>query len=324
MKKSDLSGHAYFHQAPTHTNPTDGLLLDLAIGNHTMRILILGVAGMLGHKVYQILRDRFDTWCTLRGNPKEFDSIGLFRPDRLLAGVDATHIDSVIGALAASKPDLVINCIGIVKQTALAKAPLESIAINALFPHQLARLCGMIGARLIHVSTDCVFSGRKGNYREDDMSDAEDLYGRTKFLGEVIGPGCLTLRTSIIGRELRGNLSLIEWFISQRGGRVRGYSRAIYSGLTIGVFTELIADLIENHPDLSGLWHVSSAPISKYDLLRLVNEAFELHITIDKDESFVCDRSLDGSRFRKAINYTPPSWEQMIEGLAADRVLYSQ
>ncbi len=279
---------------------------------------------MLGHRLSHVFRDRFDSWGTVRGRGDEIKRLGLCKADRLLGGIDANNMQSVIEAFATSRPDSVINCIGIVKQLPLAQESLASIAINALFPHQLAQLCRMAGARLIHVSTDCVFSGRKGNYREEDTSDAEDLYGRTKFLGEVVGPGCLTLRTSIIGRELRGRLSLIEWLISRQGGRVSGYAGAIYSGLTTEVFAELVADLIENHPDLSGLWHVASDPINKYDLLGLVNDALGLGITIDRDESFVCDRSLDGNRFRKAINFTPPSWVRMIEGLAADRDLYTK
>jgi dTDP-4-dehydrorhamnose reductase len=208
--------------------------------------------------------------------------------------------------------------VGVIKQLPAAKAPIPSISINALFPHRLAQLCQACGARLVHVSTDCVFSGRKGRYTEDDPSDAEDLYGRTKFLGEVAGPGCLTLRTSIIGRELDRRTSLIEWFLSQRGRTVTGYARAIYTGLTTRALSELIGDILERHPDMSGLWHAASDPISKYDLLELVNRALSLGITLQRDESLVCDRSLDSTRLRKAIGYQPPSWPEMVRQLAGD------
>ncbi|HEY3229779.1 MAG TPA: sugar nucleotide-binding protein, partial [Roseiflexaceae bacterium] len=168
-----------------------------------MRILILGAAGMLGHKLCQAYHNRFDTWATLRGGAREFASYELIAADRLLVGVDADNFDSVVRALATVHPDVVINCIGIIKQLPSAKDPIISLVINALFPHRLANLCQAAGARLIHISTDCVFAGRKGMYTEDDVSDAEDLYGRSKYLGEVGAAGCLTLRTSIIGRELR-------------------------------------------------------------------------------------------------------------------------
>jgi dTDP-4-dehydrorhamnose reductase len=241
---------------------------------------------------------------------------------RLHGYVQVEAFDSVIGALAAVRPAAVINCVGLIKQLPSAKSPLPAIGINAHFPHRLARLCQATGARLIHISTDCVFSGRRGRYTEDDPSDAEDLYGRTKFLGEVGGPACLTLRTSIIGRELRGQVALLEWFLQQRGRTVKGYARAIYTGVTTRTLAGVMADLLERHPDLSGLWQVASEPISKYELLQLVNRAFGLGATIERDESFVCDRSLDGSRFRQATGWQPPSWPQMVQELADDPTPY--
>ena len=164
-----------------------------------------------------------------------------------------------------------------------------------------------------------MFSGQKGNYIEKDNPDPVDLYGRSKLLGEVHGEHCLTLRTSIIGRELQTKYGLIEWFLSQKSKAVKGFSRAIYTGFTTQVLAEIIANVIEQHPDLSGLWHVSSDPISKYDLLHLVNQAFQLDITIERDEAFVCDRSLDSSRFRQATGYQPPTWSEMITQLAHER-----
>src|SRR5581483_8348081 len=192
-------------------------------------------------------------------------SLGLFQESAVLSDVDARRFDSIIGAFAAAKPDAVINCIGIVKQRAEANDPIPSLEINARFPHRLAQLCRATGSRLIHISTDCVFSGKKGMYTEQDQSDAEDLYGRSKFLGEVGEPPALTLRTSIIGREIESRYGLVEWFLGSRG-RVRGFTGAIYSGFTTLEFSKIIARVLLDFPDLSGVYHVSSDPISKHDL----------------------------------------------------------
>jgi len=287
-----------------------------------MRALILGAGGMLGHKLCRVFRNRFDTWAAIRGNPQAYRRFGLVDEQRLIGGVQATYMDSVVGAFAAVRPDAVVNCVGIIKQLKEAHDYLPSITINALFPHRLAQLCRATGTRMIHISTDCVFSGRKGNYSEDDIPDAEDLYGRTKLLGEVTGPGCLTIRTSMIGQGLRPGPSLIDWFICQRGKSVKGYARAIYSGLSTLALAEVIAGILERHSDLSGLWHVSSEPINKYDLLGLVNQAFGLGISIERDESFECDRSLDSSRFREVMGFTPPHWRDMVARMARDSTGY--
>ena len=249
----------------------------------TTRVLILGGAGMLGHKLCQSFRKRFDTWATVRSNFGRYATYGIFDPERSMGGVEVADFDSVVKTLSEVKPTVVVNCIGVIKQLKAAHDPIASLSINSLFPHRLANLCQAVGTRLIHISTDCVFSGRKGTYTESDVSDAEDLYGRTKFLGEVDEPGCLTLRTSIIGRELAGQSGLIEWFLSNRGGKVRGFTKAIYTGLTTLVLARVIADVVEEHADLSGLYHVSSSPISKFELLKLVNKTYNLGIQIEPD-----------------------------------------
>jgi dTDP-4-dehydrorhamnose reductase len=217
-----------------------------------------------------------------------------------------------------------INCIGIVKQAEAAKDPVTSIEINALFPHRLARLCQERGIRLIHISTDCVFSGRKGDYSENDLSDAEDLYGRTKFLGEVSGKGCLTLRTSMIGREIETSNGLIEWFLSQEGKTIDGYTGAIFSGFTTNALAEIITNIIYKQSELHGVWHVASAPISKFDLLLLVKQIYGLNIKIEPNQSVVCDRSLNADRFRKTTGFVPPTWHDMIEQMYRDPTPYSE
>jgi len=266
-----------------------------------MRVLILGASGMLGHKLWQVFRDRFETWGTVRSSYQEYARYDLFNRERLLGGVDASDISTVVRAFDKVQPHVVVNGTGIVKQSPAAKDPIVGIEVNSLFPHRLAAICQASGARLIHISTDCVFSGRKGMYSEEDVPDAEDLYGRSKLLGEISGPDCLTLRTSLIGRELQTSNGLVEWFLSNRGGCVQGFSNVIFSGLTTRTFAGLMADVIERHPDLSGVYHVSSEPISKYHLLCLLREAFRVSVEIEPFPDHHLDRSLDSHRFRSAI-----------------------
>ena len=292
-----------------------------------MKVLILGGEGMLGHKVFQVLSRRFETFATFRS----FNGLWTHYPmyenldrSRTIGGVDATDFDTVVRAFAQVKPAVVINCIGIVKQLQEAKDPLISINLNSLFPHRLAELCAATGTRMLHMSTDCVFSGRKGNYTEDDVPDAEDLYGRTKLLGEVNREGCLTIRTSIFGRDFAKQSALLEWFLSNRGGRVCGYVNAIYTGFPTQVLARIMGDLIADYPNLSGLYHVSSAPISKYDLLVKIRDAMGLDIEIEPYEDVHCDRSLDSSRFRAETGYSIPGWDEMIAELAQDDTPYSE
>lgn len=286
------------------------------------RVLILGGSGMLGHKLWQTLSPRFDTFATFRRAPGSYRSLEIFDEARMLGGIRAEDFETVERAFAIVKPEVVINCIGVVKQDAAAKDPVTSITVNSLFPHRLAELCGDAGARLIHISTDCVFSGQKGNYNEADAPDASDLYGRTKLLGEVRAGNCLTMRTSMIGRELSGAHGLLEWFLGQAGQRVRGFKRAAFSGFTTGTLSKIIGDVIEKHPALRGIYHVAAEPITKFDLLSLVNEIYGLKVQIDEDEALICDRSLDGKRFRSATGFVPPSWPEMIEIMKHDPTPY--
>ena len=230
----------------------------------------------------------------------------------VISGVDVENIDSLTRLFAVVQPDVVINCIGIVKQLAEADDPLSAIPINALLPHRLARLCEVASARLIHMSTDCVFSGAKGNYTEADVADAKDLYGLSKYLGEVDYPHAITLRSSIIGHELDGTRSLIGWFLSQTGS-VKGYKRAIFSGLPTVEIARVIRDLVIPDPELHGLYHVSSEPINKFDLLTLVEQTYGKTIEIIADDKLVIDRSLDSNRFRQATGFVPKPWAELIK-----------
>jgi dTDP-4-dehydrorhamnose reductase len=286
-----------------------------------LRVLVLGATGMLGHKVWQLFRRRFDAYAGVR-DAERYAHTGLFDGGRVAAGVRAGEFASVERAIADARPDVIVNCIGIVKQLKAAGDAVPSITINALFPHQLAEVGRTIGARVIHISTDCVFLGSRGGYTEQDVPDAEDLYGRTKLLGEVAGPGCLTVRTSIVGRELSATTGLLEWFLAQQGNRIRGYTTATFSGLTTSALAELLGDVIEHHPALSGLYHVASAPISKYDLLVKFNQAFRASIAIEPSDEVRIDRTLDGSRFTAATGLTCGGWDAMVAALAADPTPY--
>jgi dTDP-4-dehydrorhamnose reductase len=240
-----------------------------------------------------------------------------------VASVDVHNIASVKDAFRTTRPDVVVNAIGIVKQLPAGRDPVLSIEVNALFPHLLEDICRSAGARLIQVSTDCVFSGGRGRYTEEDIPDPVDLYGRTKLLGEVTGSTiALTIRTSIIGRELGTQHGLVEWFLGQAGSEVEGYSRVVFSGLSTIRLGEVISNIIESHPDLHGLWHVSSLAISKYEVLGLLNEAFATGTTIRRNSRIRSDRSLDSTRFWRKIQLSQPSWPSMIEELRADPTPY--
>ena len=287
-----------------------------------MRVLIFGGFGMLGHKLCQVFRDRFETWATVRSTNPEHDSYGFLDPMRLVVGVDALSVETVAQALATVRPNAVINGIGIIKQLPTAHDPLVSLQVNSLFPHRLGLLCQEVGARVIHISTDCVFSGHKGMYTEDDVPDPEDLYGRSKLLGEVSGSHCLTLRTSFIGRELVYSHGLVEWFLSNRGRRIQGYTGAIFNGFPTLILAQILADVIDRRSDLSGVYHVSTEPISKYRLLCLLREAFQVPVEIEPFPDVSVDRSLDSTRFRAVTGFVPLSWEEMVQTMANDPTPY--
>jgi dTDP-4-dehydrorhamnose reductase len=234
----------------------------------------------------------------------------------LITGVDVLDTDALLGVFWRVRPNVVLNCVGVVKQLGAAKDPLVALPLNALLPHRLARVAALTGTRLVHISTDCVFRGTIGNYTEAMTPDAEDLYGRSKLLGEVDNPNAITLRTSIIGRELGTRNGLVEWFLAA-DGPVRGFVRAIFSGLSTDELVRVIVRHVLPHPELSGVWHVSAAPISKLDLLLLVREAYGRKTEIEPDAALVLDRSLDSSRFRAATGYVPPSWPTLIQSMRA-------
>lgn len=285
----------------------------------------MGANGMLGHRLCYQLKGKVDVYGTFRDSADSYIRFGIIRHTNTLENVQATNISDIENVLNKIKPQVVVNAIGIVKQRKESMDTIQSIKINSLFPHQLAKVCENIEARLIHISTDCVFSGTRGNYSEKDIPDPIDIYGKSKLLGEVDKLGALTIRTSIIGWEIDHKNGLIEWFATQRGKNIQGFRNAVYTGLTTSSLTNLIKYIIDNLPNLNGIYHVSSEPISKYDLLlKLRNVLGWKDISILPEDTFHCDRSLVSKRFKNETGWQAPSWENMIASLASEWETYKK
>ena len=277
-----------------------------------IRVLVFGATGMLGSTFFRAFSadPAFETYGTMR------DASGArhFAPDIRDALIPNVHLKDEIGLLSAfstARPDVVINCVGIIKQLPNASDHLESLAINSSLPHRLARYSAMVGARLVHFSTDCVFSGKAGQYKEVDFPDAYDLYGRSKLLGEVDYENAITLRTSIIGHELTGAKSLVDWFLSQTG-EINGFRKAIFSGLPTIEVARIVREFVIPNPNLRGLYHLSVDPINKHDLLSLVSKVYGKGIAINPDDQLVIDRSLNSDQFKSATGFTPKIWPELI------------
>jgi len=283
-----------------------------------MRILVLGGDGMIGHHLLLAWQDNHDIKVTLHGDLNSYKQYGLFNEGNSYANVDVRLIGQLERIIEIFSPDAVVNAVGVTKQLVDSKNAVSAIEINSLFPHKLADLCWQFGARLVHLSTDCIFSGKTGYYSEKDISDAEDLYGRTKYLGEVDLPHVITLRKSTIGLELSGAHGLLEWFLAQKGP-IYGFRRAVFSGLISMELANVIEMVLLEHCELSGVWNVASKPINKYDLLMKLNHRLERKdIEIIPNDDFICDRSLDGSRFETETGYIAPTWDQMLDDLALE------
>lgn len=277
---------------------------------------------MLGHKLVERLSEKFSVWTTIKSERRKYDKFEIFTSDKTFENVNVLDESQVYNLTRQLKPDVIINAVGIIKQLPTSKDTVQTLSVNSIFPQRLAEIAAEFDSRLITFSTDCVFSGAKGNYTEEDAPDALDLYGRSKNFGELDGLNCLTLRTSIIGRELLTKHSLVEWFLSNSGGKIKGYKNAVFSGFPTVLMADIIADVITNHKSLNGLYHLSSAPINKFDLLTLLKKEYKMSIEIEADEDFVIDRSLDSTKFRTATGFQPPDWNEMISDMARDNHLY--
>jgi len=291
------------------------------------RVVVLGAGGMLAHKLCADLPARgFDILAVFRQPAERYARYeDVFGRVRTAGGIDAMDWNGLRTLIERERPFAVVNCVGVIKQLDMANQRRLAVGLNAYLPHVLERICGDAGARLVHFSTDCVFSGRKGMYREADVSDAEDTYGRTKYLGETDGleGDAVTLRTSIIGRELRVPVhGLFEWFLAQRGRRIRGFARAIYSGFPTREMSRIVARVLEREAPLKGVYQVASDPISKYDLLVMIKDMGRYSVEIERDVDFLCDRSLVMDRFTEDTGYRAPSWDEMIRDMLVDPTPY--
>jgi dTDP-4-dehydrorhamnose reductase len=282
-----------------------------------VKVLVLGGDGMLGHELFLALRARHEARVTLRQPLSAYGAQGLFNGDNAYAGVEVRTAGKLEEVVEDFRPQAVVNCIGIVKQRPESEDAIVSIEVNSLMPHRLALACRAAGARLIHLSTDCVFSGERGRYSETDRPDPLDLYGRSKLIGEVAGEGALTLRTSMIGRGLYRKTSLVDWLVAQKG-RVQGYRNAVFSGLTTRELSRVIGSLLEKHPQASGLYHLSAEPIDKFQLITRLRTRLGLNLEIVPVDEPRIDRSLDSTRFRRVFGYAAPAWDAMLDELAQD------
>ena len=285
-----------------------------------MKIVILGVSGLIGHKLYQTLGAAgHEMLGFLHGSKQRFADIDFLQSDSIVESVEVLDFEQLTDQLSQFAPDVVLNCAGITKRKPEVEQPLLAIGVNALFPHRLAELARQNNFRVIHFSTDCVFNGKTGNYDEQSVTTGEDAYGQTKALGEIRYPHTLTIRSSFIGRELVGKTELLEWLIAQDGKTIKGFRKAMYSGVSTLFMSRVVQDIIENHPEISHLHQLAiDKPISKYDLLCLARDAFKLDIEIIPDDSFEIQPTLNGAKLKSAMQLSIPSWQEMMTELAAD------
>ncbi|CAN5419286.1 NAD(P)-dependent oxidoreductase [soil metagenome] len=288
-----------------------------------IKVLIIGAGGMLGHKLVQVFTEKCDVYTTIRNDFQLYEKINIFKKNTTFDNVNVENIERLKEIIKNIEPEVIVNAVGIIKQIPNGQNVIETLTVNSIFPHKLAEIAKETGSRLICISTDCVFSGKKGNYSEDDISDAYDLYGKSKNLGEIESENCLTIRTSIIGREIGTKHSLLEWFLSNRGKTVKGFKKAVFSGFPTIILAQILADIIVNHKNLMGFYHVASNPINKYDLLNLINDQYQADIKIEPDLEFEIDRSLNSTKFKSVTGFEPQSWQEMIKIMAEDPTNYA-
>ena len=293
--------------------------------NSNKNVLVLGIEGMLGHVVGGVLSEDFNVVGTSRKSIDSYSPIRKILPHLpIQQNLDVRDENSLRKVIEALRPEYVINCVGVIKQKLEPSSYVDCIEINSALPHRLASICDEFGSRLIHFSTDCVFSCKPGVKDLLTLPDPQDLYGRSKLLGEINHKNSLTIRTSIVGRQISGSESLFEWLLSQKGKKVSGYSKALYTGVTTKTLAKILKQIITKEIALHGVWQVASSEISKYDLLNLVNDKLNLGISIEENSDFECDRRLDGSEFTRSTSIGVPSWTEMIEEFKSDQAIYRE
>ena len=287
-----------------------------------MRILILGGNGMIGHKIYQTLSAEFpDTWALLRKNFDLLSSKNIFNTNKIIDIFDLINFSKLDSLLSDLNPDIIINAAGITIRRGVNDSLYRTILTNSVLPHFLGEwVQGKEGKRLIHFSTDCVFSGKTGSYEDNTIPDSTDNYGKTKALGEVNLSQTLTLRGSMIGRELNYHTELLDWFLSQKSKVIKGFSGVLYSGITTIRMANYVKKIIYNFPNMSGIYNVSSSSISKYELLLLINDIFDTKLEIIKDDTYTSNKVLISNRFYKAIQEKTPLWQDLVVELYNDSI----
>ena len=293
------------------------------MSSKSKKIFVLGATGMLGHKMCQVLSgaDEFYVYGGLRGRAEAVKALPFFQDTDLVGGLDVNDWGRAKDSIANLKPDVIVNCVGLTTRKIDPAASAQVVELNALLPHRLAHLATDLGARMIHFSTDCVFQGGAGPYAVDHPKDAQDLYGMSKALGEVDAPGCLTIRSSIVGREIRGFTEFFEWIFSQKGQGVSGFTKALYNGLTTKFMAELVRDLILQSPDIRGILQIGSQPASKAQLIQQVSDIFDLGITVNSVDQGK-DKTLQTQVAQQDIGFQPPTWAELISDLKRENHLY--
>ena len=287
-----------------------------------MRILILGGNGMIGHKMYQsISKIYIDTWVTLRNNLSTYNFSQFYNSEKVVDSINLANFENLIYILNKINPDIIINASGITIRRGIESLKSNSIILNSALPHFLNEWVTSNNKRLIHFSTDCVFTGSKGNYLDNDKKDAFDLYGITKSMGEVIDSQyAITLRSSMIGSELENKTELFEWFLKQKNKTIKGFNKVIYSGITTTKMAEIVVKLIDQYPKLSGVYNISSKPISKFELLKSWNNIFDINANIEVDNSYTSNKNLVSDYFYKTISMEQPDWVELSNQLKIDNL----
>ena len=290
-----------------------------------MKILILGGNGMIGHKMYQtISKIHKDTWVTLRKSLTSYSYSEIYNPEKVIDNIDLINFQTISNQLNKINPDIVVNACGITIRRGIETLKSNSIILNSALPHFLNEWVTSNNKRLIHFSTDCVFTGAKGDYIDNDNKDAYDLYGSTKSMGEVIDSKyAITLRGSMIGSELENKTELFEWFLKQKNKKIKGFNKVIYSGITTTKMAEIVLKLIDQFPNLSGVYNISSKPISKFELLKLWNNLFDINANIEIDNSYTSNKNLISDNFYRTISMEQPDWVELSSQLNIDNLLHN-
>lgn len=290
-----------------------------------MKILILGVSGLIGHKLLQELSVDHEVFGTLHKTKAQYNNLALFADSTIIEGIDVLKFEKLTEILQVIDPDVLLNCVGITKRKITQNNTLEVIETNAVFPHKLAYWAKNNNKRVIHFSTDCVFNGKEGDYSEESLTTAEDLYGRTKALGEIRYDHTLTIRSSFIGQELFDRTELLDWVLAQDGKQIKGFKNALYSGVSINFMAKTVNDIIINHTKLNSLYQLApDVPISKYDLICSVKKAFGLDIDVTLETDYVHRPTLNAAKLKNEIGIKVPSWEEMMEELANNKNFYKR